>query len=233
MARTTLARKSSTPVARDSSVLIAYRSIRQRILDNVYPAGHRALEQEYADELGLSRTPVREALQKLAGEGLVEVIPRHGARVLPVSPADMREIYQMLTALEPMAAELLAKKRLPPADLKPLTEASRDMATALKGDDLEAWARADERYHRHLIALAGNRLLAEAVQGLWDRAHRARMVTLRLRPRPINSTREHIAIVDAIRAGDAPLAARLYRAHRERGSAELLAILEKARLHSL
>ncbi|MBL8235435.1 MAG: FCD domain-containing protein, partial [Bryobacterales bacterium] len=124
---------------------------------------------------GLSRTPVREALQKLAGEGLVEVIPRHGARVLPVSPADMREIYQMLTALEPMAAELLAKKRLPPADLKPLTEASRDMATALKGDDLEAWARADERYHRHLIALAGNRLLAEAVQGLWDRAHRARL----------------------------------------------------------
>ncbi|MFN0160805.1 MAG: GntR family transcriptional regulator [Burkholderiales bacterium] len=233
MAKTEIARKSSPPVSRDSSVLMAYRSIRQRILDNVYPAGHRALEQEYADELGLSRTPVREALLKLAGEGLVEVIPRHGARVLPVSTDDMREIYEMLTALEPMAAELLANKRLPPADLKPLTDASRDMAAALKADDLEAWALADERYHRHLIALAGNRLLAEAVQGLWDRAHRARMVTLRLRPRPINSTREHIAIVDAIRAGDAPLAARLYRAHRERGSAELLAILEKARLYSL
>ena len=212
---------------------MAYKAIRQRILDNVYPAGHRALEQEYADELGLSRTPVREALLKLAGEGLVEVIPRHGTRVLPVSPDDMREIYEMLTALEPMAAEVLARKKLPPADLKPLIDASRDMTAALKANDLDGWAAADERYHRLLIALAGNRLLADTVQGLWDRAHRARMVTLRLRPKPVNSTAEHNAIVEAIRAGDAALAASLYRHHRECGSSELLAILEKARLGAL
>lgn len=218
---------------RQSSVDTAYRAIRERILDNVYPAGYRALEQEFADALGLSRTPVREALLKLAAEGLVEVVPRHGARVLPVSPDDMREIYQMLTALEPMAAEILARKKLPAADLKPLIEASRDMTAAVKANDLDAWAEADERYHRLLIALAGNRLLADTVQGLWDRAHRARMVTLRLRPMPVSSTAEHNAIVEAIRAGDAVLAARLYRAHRERGSNELLAILEKARINSL
>ena len=218
---------------RKSLVDKAYREIRQRILDNVYPSGHRALEQEYADEMGLSRTPMREALLKLQSEGLVEVVPRHGARVLPVSPDDMREIYEMLTAIEPMAAELVARKKLPPADLKPLIDASRNMTAALKNDDLDAWASADERYHRLLIALAGNRLLTETVQGLWDRAHRARMVTLRLRPRPINSTHEHNAIVDAIRAGDAAGAARLYRAHRERGSKELLALLEKARISSL
>ena len=219
--------------ARNSSVDMAYKAIRQRILDNVYPAGHRALEQEFADALGLSRTPVREALLKLAAEGLVEVVPRHGARVLPVSPDDMREIYQMLTALEPMAAEILARKKLPAADLKPLVQASRDMTAAVKSNDRDAWAEADERYHRLLIALAGNRLLAETVQGLWDRAHRARMVTLRLRPMPVSSTAEHNAIVEAIRAGDATLAARLYRSHRERGSSELLAILEKARINSL
>ena len=222
-----------SPPGRGSLVAKAYREIRQRILDNVYPAGHRALEQEYADELGLSRTPVREALLKLASEGLVEVMPRHGTRVLPVSPADMREIYEMLTALEPMAAELVARKRLPAADLKPLVDASRAMSAALKADDLDAWAVADERYHRLLIALAGNRLLADAVQGLWDRAHRARMVTLRLRPKPVNSTAEHNAIVVAIRAGDAATAARLYRGHRERGSSELLAILERARISAL
>ena len=224
---------TATVVPRDSSVEMAYKAIRQRILDNVYPAGHRALEQEYADELGLSRTPVREALLKLAGEGLVEVIPRHGTRVLPVSTDDMREIYQMLTALEPMAAELVANKKLPAADLKPLIEASRDMTAALKADNLDAWAEADERYHRLLIALAGNRLLADTVQGLWDRAHRARMVTLRLRPKPMHSTAEHNAIVEAIRAGDALEAARLYRSHRERGSSELLAILDKARIGAL
>ena len=226
-------RTSSADGGRESLVDKAYREIRQRILDNVYPAGHRALEQEYADELGLSRTPVREALLKLQSEGLVEVMPRHGARVLPVSPDDMRDIYEMLTAIEPMAAELVARKKLPAADLKPLIDASRDMTAALKHDDLDAWASADERYHRLLIALASNRLLAETVQGLWDRAHRARMVTLRLRPRPVNSTREHNAIVDAIRTGDAKEAARLYRHHRERGSSELLALLEKARISSL
>ena len=228
------ARPGAAPaMGRSSLVARAYREIRQRILDNVYPAGHRALEQEYANALGLSRTPVREALLKLAAEGLVEVIPRHGTRVLPVSPDDMREIYEMLTALEPMAAELVANKKLPPADLKPLVDASRAMTAALRADDLDAWAQADERYHRLLIALAGNRLLADTVQGLWDRAHRARMVTLRLRPKPVNSTAEHNAIVDAIRAGDATAAARLYRGHRARGSSELLAILEKARISAL
>ena len=94
-----------------SMVYAAYEQIRRRILDNVWPPGHRALEQEVALELGMSRTPVREALLQLQNEGLVEVIPRHGVRVLPVSPTDMREIYEILTALECMAAELLARRK--------------------------------------------------------------------------------------------------------------------------
>jgi len=211
----------------------AYRLIRQRIQDNVYPPGYRALEREFADDLQISRTPVREALQRLQADGLVEIIPRHGARILPVSPDDMREIYQMLMALEPMAAEMVARRALSPEDLQPMVDASNDMTTALRSDDLDAWARADDRFHRYLIELSGNRLLVETVQRFWDKAHRARMVTMRLRPKPANSTREHIAIVDAIRAGDAVLAASLFRAHRERGSNELMSILQKAKLNSL
>jgi DNA-binding GntR family transcriptional regulator len=217
----------------NSMVEAAYQSMRSRILDNVWPPGHRALEHELAALLGMSRTPVREALIRLQKEGLVEVVPRHGMRVLPVSPDDMREIYELLTAIEPMAAEMVARKRLPERDLKPLINASRGMSAALKAQDLDAWAQADEQYHRLLIALAGNRLMMQTVQSLWDRAHRARMVTLRLRPIPEHSTQEHIAIVDAIRAGDGPSAALLYRKHRERGSRELLAILEKAQLNAL
>ncbi len=211
----------------------AYRVIRQRILDNVYPAGYRALEREFAEELSLSRTPVREALLKLQAEGLLELIPRHGARILPVSAGDMREIYAVLTALESMAAEIVTRRRPSAAELKPLIEASRDMTVALKADDLAAWARADEHFHRQLLELAGNATLIQTVQLLWDRAHRARMVTLRLRPRPGHSTREHNAIVDAIRAGDPEATVRLYRAHRQRASVELLAILERARLDSI
>ena len=82
----------------------AYREIRRRILDNDMPPNAQYLEQELADALGMSRTPVREALIRLSDERLVEVRPRHGARVLPVSVDDMREIYELMTELEALAA---------------------------------------------------------------------------------------------------------------------------------
>jgi DNA-binding GntR family transcriptional regulator len=207
--------------------------MRQRILDNEWAPGHRALEQELALALGMSRTPVREALIRLQKEGLVEVMPRHGMRVLPISADDMRDIYEMLTALEAMAAELAGRRRPDERALKPLLDATHAMTLALKSEDLEGWAAADESFHRHLVALSGNRLLIEAVQNCWDRAHRARMVTLRLRPKPTHSTREHEEVVRKIRAGDARAAFEAHRAHRDRGARELLAILEQYRLKNL
>jgi DNA-binding GntR family transcriptional regulator len=216
-----------------SLVESAYRTMRQRILDNAWPPGYRALEHELALDLGMSRTPVREALIRLEREGLVEVIPRHGMSVLPVSADDMRDIYEMLTALEAMAAELAVRRHPSVAQLKPLLDASRDMGRALKANNLDAWAAADESFHRHLVALSGNRLLIDAVQNCWDRAHRARMVTLRMRPKPTRSTREHMDVVEKIRAGDARAAFDTHRAHRERGARELLAILEQYRLKTL
>lgn len=225
------ARRRAAP--RGSLVDAAYAQLRRRILDNVYPPGHQALEQALAAELGISRTPVREALIRLQKEGLVEVVPRHGMRVLPVSPSDMREIYEILSALESMAAALAAQRRPTDAELAPLEQASRDMARSLKADDLDAWAEADERFHRHLVELSGNRLLVEAVHNFWDRAHRVRRFTLRLRPKPMHSTKEHTALVERIRAGDAAGANELNRLHRERASKELLGILERYRLQHL
>ena len=136
----------------------------------------------------------------------------------------------MLTALESAAAELLAMRRPPDAELEPLVDATREMTRALKSDDLDAWAAADERFHQGLILLAGNRTLIDAVQRLADRAHRARMFTLRLRPKPVNSTREHSALLARIRAGDPQGAVRVNREHRERASRELVAIFERYRL---
>jgi DNA-binding GntR family transcriptional regulator len=186
-----------------SMVDAAYEQIRQRILDNTWPPGHRALEQEVALALGMSRTPVREAMVRLRNEGLVELIPRHGMRVLPVSSTDMREIYEILTALEGMAVEILARRKPLEAELKPLVDSTRAMDKALKSDDLDGWAVADERFHGALIDLAGNRQLQATVLNYWDRAHRARMFSLRLRPRPGNSTQEHRELVERLRAGDA------------------------------
>jgi DNA-binding GntR family transcriptional regulator len=238
------ARTSSRPVTaeradigvaspRGSRVTEAYAALRKRILDNDYPPGHQALESELALQLGISRTPVREALIRLANEGLVEVVPRHGMRVLPVSPTDMREIYVVLTALESAAAETLALRRPSEDELKPLVDATRDMTRALKADDLDAWAAADERFHQGLVELAGNRTLIDAVARLADRVHRARMFTLRLRPKPISSTEEHMAMLDCIRAGDARGTIEVNRAHRERASRELIAIFERYRLKQM
>lgn len=208
----------------------AYEQIRLRILDNVWPPGHRALEQEVAFVLGMSRTPVREAVARLANEGLVEVVPRHGMRVLPVSPTDMREIYEILTALECMAAEIVARRHPTDDELLPLTRATADMDTALAKDDLDAWAAADERFHAALVELSGNRQLAATVWNYWDRAHRARMFSLRLRPKPVHSTLEHFELLTRLRNGDAEGASAVNRAHRERASRELLAIFERFKL---
>jgi len=230
--RRPVGRPSGRPV-RTSLVEEAYSAIRTRVLDNVFPPGYRALESELAEALGISRTPVREALIRLQKEGLVEVVPRHGMRVLPVSPADMAEIYVVLAALESAAVEMVATRRPAAQDLKPLLQATRDMDRALKADDLDAWAAADERFHRTLMELAGNRMLKETVENFWDRAHRARLVTLRLRPKPVDSTREHAELVDRLRAGDAAGAVSVNRAHRARASRELLALFERLRLQQL
>ena len=208
----------------------AYVQIRRRILDVVWSPGYQVLEQDVAIELNMSRTPVREAMIRLQREGLLEVIPRHGMRVLPVSPSDMRELYQVLTALECMAAELLASRKPSDTDLMPLIAATTAMDEALKVDDLDAWAVADERFHAMLVDLSGNRQLKETVLNYWDRAHRARMFTLRLRPKPVNSTKEHRRMVECFLAGDVKGAAEITRSHRERANRELVTIFERYKL---
>lgn len=225
--------KTVSPLSGESLAETAYHAIRQKILDNVWAAGFQALESALALDLGMSRTPVREACIRLANEGLVAVVPRHGIRVLPVSPSDMREIYEILTSLESTAAELVAKSKPSAKALAPLERASSDMEKALKCDDLDGWAEADERFHRLLLQMCGNAKLAAIVFNFWDRSHRARMVTLRLRPRPVNSTREHRAIVQAIRRGDAAAAGALFRAHRQRASLELTELLQRHRMIQL
>ena len=211
----------------------AYRTIKARILENHYPPGQQVLEQQLANDLGMSRTPVREALIRLQNEGLVELIPRRGMRVVPLSPADMQEIYEVLTALEVTAVELLARRSHSPEALRPLAEALKDMETRLDQDDLDGWARADARFHQTLITLSGNKRLAGMAATLADQAHRARMVTLRLRPKPDQSIREHREVLEALQAGDGRQAGERHRQHREGAARLLLDILSFYRLPHL
>lgn len=224
------ARRSEENGSRLPSSELVYQGVKSRILDNVFPPGFQILEQDLAKIFEVSRTPVREALLRLEGEGLVEVVPRHGMRVYPISLADMKEIYEILSSLEPKAAELVAERHLRDEEIFPLEQSANEMAEALEDDDLDRWANADEQFHRSLVELCGNRRLTTMVMNCWAQSHRARMVTLRIRPRPVKSTMEHIAIVDAIKKGDAKRANELFRKHRERGGKAMMDILK---LHQL
>lgn len=219
--------------ARPSRVDDAYDRLKDEIRSARMPPGFQAPEPEIALRLGMSRTPVREALIRLQSEGLVELVPRRGARVLPIHPDDMREIYEVLSALEPEAAAGLAARRPSAEEMRPLYEAAAEMEAALAGDDLDAWALADDRLHLALLDLHGNRRLRAFVVALNDQVYRARMVTLRLRDMPHRSNEEHRAILEHIRNGEPQAARDAFRVHRERAAAELVGILEKYRLGQL
>jgi DNA-binding GntR family transcriptional regulator len=227
---------SSAPLhlsqAKASRADAAYARLKRDIRDNLLPPGFQAPEPEIAARLGMSRTPVREALVRLEAEGMVELVPRRGARVRPLHAEDMRQIYDLLGVLEPHAAATLAAA-VPRPDLEPLEQATTRMEQALDRDDLDAWAAADDDFHRHLLALQPNRRMAQIVGALCDQVHRARMVTLRLRQRPLRSTAEHRLIVVAIREGDAEKARRLFTEHRRRAAVELVGLLQTLKLPPL
>jgi len=211
----------------------AYDRLKKEILDNRMQPGFQVPDAEIALRLGMSRTPVREALIRLQSEGLVELIPRRGVRVLPISPSDMRDIYQLLAMLEPEAAAETARRGLSEAEAQSLRQATDGMESALAEDDLDRWAQADDRFHRDLLACSSNARLRSFVSTLFDQSHRARAVTLRLREPPWKSTREHRDIIDAMANGDPERTRTIFRGHREQAAIELLAALERCRLWQL
>lgn len=203
----------------------AYQALRRRILDNEMPVGTVLLEEELARMLDMSRTPIHSALIRLSKEGLVEVRPRHGMRVLPISADDMEEIYEILTALEASTAARIAREGLSDKALRSLRKSVADMGQALDDGDLVAWARADERFHETLLNASSNKRLRGLVLRYWDQTYRVRMQTLHLRPKPVDSNRDHLALVKAIEQGRPDEAARIHTEHRIRAGRMLVSLL--------
>lgn len=210
-----------------------YATLRRMILDAELQPGAYVLHEDLAARLGVSRTPVREALIRLEQEGLIEIKPRHGMRVVPVSIDDMREIYELLTGLESLAAELTARRGLAPEQLAELQAAVDRMDEALDRNDLDRWAEADARFHRLLVAYAGNRRLEAMVASVLDQSRRARRLTLRLRPKPVASNADHRAVVEAIRTGDWRTAKRVHEKHRRENGDMLIELLRNLDLPAL
>ncbi len=215
----------------------AVQSLRELIFRGELPAGSDHLESELAERFGMSRTPVREAALILESQGLLELRPRKGIRVQPVSTGDMEEIYDVLTELESHAAELAAGRAaardLGGEDLRPLSEAIDDMDRALEAEDLEAWAEADDRFHQELVRLGGNSRIIAIVGMMNDQVRRARAMTLFMRPLPTKSNADHREVYEAIRTGNQKAARDIHRRHRQAAKTMMLKLLETHRLSRL
>jgi DNA-binding GntR family transcriptional regulator len=203
----------------------AYQEIKQRILDNTYMVGSSVSIQLLEDLLNISRTPIRDALIRLEKERLVELVPHHGFRVLPIAVSEMHEIYQILSTLEVLAVELLMQRQISPEELDELDASVSALEQALQSDDRSAWARSDELFHAKLIALSGNSRLVEIVRQFREQTQRVREITLRLRSEPVASTKAHRDLISAIRDGDVARACSLHQAQRLRSRGELEDVL--------
>ncbi len=213
----------------------AYQSLRKRLLSDGFSPGSLIDDAREAKLLGISRTPVREALLLLQAEGFVEFMPRRGVRVVPITRKDISEVLYILSVLEVAAVELITASE-PDADrLLPLTEACEAMDRALEGDDPDEWLEADELFHRSLLSLSGNRHLAETGIRFREKIKRGHFVVSRLFPRSrrVQSTAVHKRLIDLLLTGSPEEAVAAHRAQRQDGEREIIATLRRAKLDSL
>jgi DNA-binding GntR family transcriptional regulator len=198
---------------RDSLVESVYDALLRRILDGTIPSGEIVSELALAQELGVSRTPVHDAVRQLAKDGLVVREGRRRARVADFSPDDVYEIFEMRKFLEGPAAELAAG-RMDARHCAPL-RAAADALAALPTTDprwTAAWADFDELFHKTIADASGNRRLAADI-GRYRLLHKGfnRMATDA--PSLQSAMAEHLAILDAIEARDGPAARKHMVAH--------------------
>jgi len=207
---------------------------RDRIEDEIATGqlkpGERLDEMSLAERFGVSRTPIREALQQLAAGGMVELRPNRGAIVSAPDPTRLMEMFDVMAELEAMCGRLAAR-RLLAEDEALLTSTLGACRKAMDAGDPDAYYYENERFHRAIYAASGNRFLADQAIALHRRLAPFRRLQLRVRDRMKTSQREHEEILAAILEGEAGIAAERLRAHvaiqGERFS-DLMASLEKA-----
>jgi len=190
----------------------AREALRTRIVLGQIEPGRVESVINMASELGVSVTPVREAVMDLANLGMVEIIRNRGFRVPVLTDHDLEEIFRLRTMLEVPAMVELAERgeRAPTARFRQLAEEITDAARA---GDLVAFLDLDRKFHLGLLELLGNRRLVEMVGQLRDQARMRGLQQLADQGELAQSGEEHIAIVDAVAAGDGELTGELVRKH--------------------
>ncbi|MCW2944695.1 MAG: GntR family transcriptional regulator [Actinoallomurus sp.] len=177
----------------------AYDHVKQAILDRAYPGGALLSEGEIAAAVGVSRTPVREALLRLETEGLLRLYPKRGALVLPVSPQEVSDVMEARELVETFTA---GKAALGPELIDELTGLLEDMREHSAAADAKEFARADRCFHRAIVAAAGNEILTQLYDSLRDRQLRMSRLTANDPTRAADAISDHTEILQAVRSGD-------------------------------
>jgi GntR family transcriptional regulator, rspAB operon transcriptional repressor len=211
--------------ARQSAEYV-HRRVREAILESELPPGETMSQVALAEELGVSRTPLREALRMLQGEGLIEARPNRRVRVAPISAADLEELYAVRIVLEAQAVRL-AVPRMSSEHIARLEGSIAEMAHFAEQRDMRRWLVPHAEYHRQLTSLAGERF-ATLLSQLFDHAERYRRLHLGHGPSAW-ATADHREILDAVKLGEGQPAAALLAQHLSRTAFEVGEILQPGR----
>jgi len=190
-----------------------FERIRSNIVKGIYKNGEELREVTLGEELGVSRTPVREALRQLELEGLVEIVPNKGARVRGISKKDVQDIYHMRSCLEGLAARWAANN-ISEEDLEKLEEVIYLAKFQLKkADRNNQVVELDGRFHEILYRAAGSRMMEHVLRDFHKYVQMARSSSLSGNERAKKSVEEHEAIFEAIKNKDGDLAEKLANEH--------------------
>jgi DNA-binding GntR family transcriptional regulator len=205
--------------SRDNTAAI-HRRLRERILRGELPAGSELSQVRLADEFGVSRGPLREALRLLEREGLVHAELNRRVRVAPFSPADLEELYALRISTEALAIRATVP-HLTGEDLASVHADIEEMGS-LVGVDMVRWEHAHRRFHHTLVAYSGARVV-RLIEQLYDHAERYRLVYFAQGPRAWSQgDAEHREIVAACQEGDAAAAAAALARHLARTASSVL-----------
>ncbi|MGE4247966.1 MAG: GntR family transcriptional regulator [Parvibaculaceae bacterium] len=205
----------------------ALNELREMIVRGDLKAGEKIAEASVCEMLGISRTPLREALKLLSAEGLIELRPNRGAAIAPLRVEELTSLFEVVAGIERLAAELAAL-RLTPDDIGRLRALQEEMERYFGHGDRKDYFRLNQEVHGLIVSGAKNEVLSATHAWLFARAERARYLALDVRGRWLESVDEHRAILEALEARDAEKAGRLLETHiKHTGTAVLAALARK------
>ena len=191
---------------------VVFNTLRQAILTGELKPGERLMEIHLANRLGVSRTPIREAIRKLELEGLVTMIPRRGAEVAQITEKSMKDVLEVRRTLDALSAEL-ACERISPEEEEALKKACQNFEEAVKTKDTKAIAKADVAIHDIIAAATGNQRLIQLINNLAEQMYRYRFEYIKDASQHERIIQEHRIIYESIVNKDKEAAAETAKIH--------------------